>query len=334
MEKEFSVYDQLTRMACLPVYFRLLKGAMELDLFSKLKSPVAPDELAEREGWNKANTQYLLGSLSSIGFVKCEDGKYANTEETERYLSADSPDYAGGFLLTYMQGFLAPMDVAELVQKGPNPSSMEQMNESLDFTQYGEAFRAAQRGCRQQEVLRIVRSLPENSNVKKVLDIGCNTGLLGLAVIGDQEGRSGVLFDMPPLVALIKESAAQMGLEDRIEARGGNFMTDDLGDEYDLVLAVSVLVFAKADLPAFLKKVYDSLAPGGVVVSIGEGIHTDLSAPWDMIMGYLPYMLQGMDMSIKHGEVEEAARIAGFSGIETRTETLCSGTQDIVILRK
>ncbi len=53
-----------------------------------------------------------------------------------------------------------------------------------------------------------------------------------------------------------------------------------------------------------------------------------------MIMGYLPYMLQGMDMSVKHGEIEAAAKLAGFSRIETRTELLCSGTQDIVILRK
>lgn len=208
------------------------------------------------------------------------------------------------------------------------------MNQSLDFTQFGDAFRAAQRGCRQQEVLRIVRSLPENETIQKVLDIGCNTGLLGLAVIGDREGRSGVLFDMPPLVPLIRESAEQMGLADHAEAVGGNFLTDDLGNDYDLILAVSIMLFAKQDMNAFLKKLYDALAPGGVVVCVGEGIQPDLFAPWDMIMGYLPYMLQGMDMSVKHGEIEVAAKAAGFSGIETRTELLCSGTQDIVILRK
>ena len=211
---------------------------------------------------------------------------------------------------------------------------MDKMNQALDFTQYGDAFRAAQRGCRQQEILRIIRSLPENGTIKKVLDIGCNTGLLGLAVIGDQEGRSGVLLDMPSLLPLIKESAEQMGLSDRAEAAGGNFLTDDLGKDYDLILAVSIMLFAKQDMSAFLKKLYEALAPGGVVICVGEGIQPDLSAPWDMIMGYLPYMLQGMDMSVKHGEIEAAAKLAGFSGIETRTELLSSGTQDIVILRK
>ncbi|MBR2782951.1 MAG: class I SAM-dependent methyltransferase [Firmicutes bacterium] len=226
------------------------------------------------------------------------------------------------------------MDVAKLVRKGPDPADMAQMNQALDFTQYGDAFRAAQRGCRQQEILRIVRSLPENETIKRVLDIGCNTGLLGLAVIGDRAGRSGVLFDMPPFVPLIQESAEQAGLAGRAEAAGGNFLTDDLGKDFDLILAVSVMLFAKQELPAFLKKLHDALAPGGVVVCVGEGIQPDLSAPWDMIMGYLPYMLQGMDMSVKHGEIEAAAKAAGFSDVETRTELLCSGTQDIVILRK
>ena len=63
-------------------------------------------------------------------------------------------------------------------------------------------------------------------------------------------------------------------------------------------------------------------------------IYEDLSAPWDMVMGYLPYMMQGMDMSIKHSEIENAAKTAGFSSAETHTELLCSGTQDIIILRK
>ncbi len=181
----------MAQLAYLPFYHKLLSGAMELDVFSQLTAPKTAEELAEQEGWNIANTGYLLGALSSIGFIKFEDSKYVNTAETTNYLSADSPEYVGGFLMTYIQEGLAPMDVTKLVKEGPNRADMAQMNQSLDFTQYGDAFRAAQRGCRQQEILRIVRSLPENETIKKVLDIGCNTGLLGLAVIGDWEGRRG-----------------------------------------------------------------------------------------------------------------------------------------------
>jgi hypothetical protein len=41
-----------------------------------------------------------------------------------------------------------------------------------------------------------------------------------------------------------------------------------------------------------------------------------------------------MDLAVRAGEIEAAAKEAGFRETETRTELLCSGTQDIVILRK
>ena len=332
--KEHGIYEQLTQLAYLPIYFKLLRGAMELNVFSHLTVPVTAEHLARDLGWHEANTRMLLDALFSLGFVKKSCGGYVNAPETAQYLVVSSPDYAGGFLTAYIQEGLAPLDVAKLVREGPDPAGMGQMDQQLDFTRFGDAFRAAQRGCRQQEVLRIIRSLPENERLRNVLDIGCNAGLLGLAVIADMPERKGVLFDKPPLCPVIEGSIAQMGLTDRARAQGGDFLTDDLGGGYDLILAISVMLFAKGDLPAFLKKLYDALAPGGVVVSIGEGVSPDFSGPWDMVMGYLPYWFQGMDLALRKGEIEAAAKEAGFRETETRTGLLCSGTQDIVILRK
>lgn len=331
---ELSVYKQLAQLSFLPIYYKLIRGAMELDVFPHLTEPVAAETLAQKMNWNSPNTKTLLDSLYSLGFVEKKDEQYVNTEEAQRYLVSSSPEYTVGFLMMYMQEGTAPMDVAALVRNGPDSAAKEQVDQSLDFTQFGDAFRAAQRGCRQQEILRIVRTLPENERIGKVLDIGCNTGLLGLAVIGDTQDRSGVLFDVPPLCPLIDESIRQMGLAARARSKGGDFLTDDLGRDYDLILAVSVMLFAKGNMAAFMKKLYDTLAPGGVAVCVGEGVKPDFSAPWDMIMGYLSYWLQGMDLAVRAGEIEAAAKEAGFRETETRTELLCSGTQDIVILRK
>ena len=332
--KEQSVFQQLSRLAYLPIYFKLLRGAMELNVFSHLTVPVAAEHIAADLGWHPGNTAMLLDALYSLGFVEKQGGLYVNTPEADRYLVVSSPEYAGGFLLTYIQEGLAPMDVARLVREGPEPQAASQMDQALDFTQYGDAFRAAQRGCRQQELLRIIRSLPENDGIRNVLDIGCNTGLLGLAVIGDREDRVGVLFDRPPFVPLIRQSIQQMGLQNRARPMGGDFLTDDLGCGYDLILAISVMLFARGDMAGFLRKLYDALAPKGIAVCISEGVRQDFSGPWDMILGYLPYWFQGMDMAVRCGEIEMAAKAAGFSSVETRTEQLCSGTQDIVILRK
>jgi len=129
--KELGVFKQMTQLAYLPIYHKLLCGAMELDVFSKLNTPVTAAELAGNESWNPANTEYMLGALRALGFLKHEDGRYVNTAETGKYLSADSPEYAGGFLMTYVQEGLAPMNVAKLVREGPNPADMAQMDPSV-----------------------------------------------------------------------------------------------------------------------------------------------------------------------------------------------------------
>ena len=329
-----TVWTQLTKLPFLQLYTKLVNAAMQMDVFSQLTEPVSAKDLAARMGWHEANTGYLLSGLAAIGFIEKDGALYRNSREADRYLVKGRPEYLGGFMLYYgMNEGAMPMDVAKLVAEGPQPMQQQAMDEQLDFAAMGAMLRQAQEGYRQQELLRIVRALPEDGRIQRVLDMGCATGLLGLAVIGDRPGRTGVLFDQLP-AALIEESIRAAGLTGRAQAVSGNFMADGLGGGYDLILAVSVMLFAKGNMEALLKKCYDALNPGGVMLVVSEGIAADMTGPWDMVLGYLPHYFQGMDMGVMRDEVADAARRAGFSNLEKRTELLCSGTQDIDILRK
>ncbi len=331
---QMSVWKQLTQLPFLQLYEKLVNSAMQMDVFSQLTEKITAQELAAKMGWHEANTGFLLNGLTAIGFVQKDGDLYQNSPEAERYLVKGKPEYLGGFILYYgMNEGTMPMDVAKLVTEGPQPMQQQAMDGQLDFAAMGAMLRQAQEGYRQQELLKIVRSLPENDSIQRVLDIGCATGLLGLAVIGDAPERTGVLLDqLPP--SLIEESVEAAGLTGRAAAVNGNFMTDDLGSGYDLILAVSVMLFAKGQMEVLLKKCYDALNPGGVLLVVSEGIQRDLTGPWDMVMGYLPYYFQGMNMGVLRNEVVDAAKKVGFTRFEKRTELLCSGTQDIDIIRK
>lgn len=82
-----------------------------------------------------------------------------------------------------------------------------------------------------------------------------------------------------------------------------------------------------------MKKLYDVLKVGGVVLYVNEGIAPDYSEPWDMIIGYLPMRLQGIPAGIQKEMVKRAADTAGLK-VEDRTALLSTGTHDINILRK
>ena len=222
--------------------------------------------------------------------------------------------------------------LAEKVKNGPKP--MEQIEQSLDFAAYGAMMREAQSGIRQRELLDIVRSLPENGGIKRVLDLGCGAGMLGIAVVKDDVRRSGVLFDQPQMKPLMEETVTMHGMRDRLSVMAGDFTKDDIGAGYDLILCSSIMLFAIMGGPAFFGKLREALNPGGVVLCLNEGIEPDRSGPWDTVLGYLTYNLQGMPMGVIKGQVAEVARAGGFDSIESCTLLLSTGTHDINILRR
>ena len=107
INKSVSVWEQLVQLPFLNLYSRLLNAAMELDVFSQLCQPVTAEALAVHMGWHKANTEYLLSALVSIGFLNKTDGTYQNTAEVDRYLVKGKDEYLGGFLPFYMQEGMA-----------------------------------------------------------------------------------------------------------------------------------------------------------------------------------------------------------------------------------
>ena len=147
----------------------------------------------------------------------------------------------------------------------------------------------AQSGIRQQELLDIIRTLPENSSIGRILDLGCGAGCLGLAVIRDAPKRTGVLFDLPSMKRLIEETVSLAGMQERASVMTGDFTKDDIGGGYDLILCHSIMLFAIAGGPDFFARLRMALNPGGLVVCVNEGIEPDYSGPWDMIR-YLTVM--------------------------------------------
>ena len=228
MFQNISIYEQLTALPYLPAYKRLIEGAIELDVFSQLEEPVTAADLAQRMGWHEANTLYLLQGLNSIDYVKKTGDAFQNAPDTSKYLVKGKPEYTGSVLLFFgsNQG-MALEGLADQIKNGPKP--MEQTQQSLDFAAYGAMMREAQSGIRQQELLDIVRALPENGQIQRILDLGCGAGMLGIAVVNDASGRTGVLFDQPPMQPLMDESVALYSMQDKFSVLVGDFTKDDIG---------------------------------------------------------------------------------------------------------
>lgn len=332
MINKTNIYEQLTALPYLSAYQQLIQGAIELDVFSNLEKPVTTKELSEKMNWDEGNTFNLLKGLYSLGYLERKGDTFCNMPETAKYLVKGKPAYMGSVLAFFCnnQG-MSLGNVAQQVKEGPKPQ--EQTQQSMDFATYGEAMRDAQSGIRQYELLEILRSLPEYKNIHKILDLGCGAGCLGIAVIQDVHKRTGVLFDRPDMQPLIEETVKLSNMQESISVKSGDFIKDEIGSGYDLILCSSIMLFAIAGGADFFAKLRKALNPGGVVVCLNEGIEADYSEPWDMILGYMVFNLQGMPMGVIKGQVADAAKDGGFHSVENRSVLLSTGMHDINILR-
>ena len=332
MINKINIYEQLTTLPYLTAYQQLIQGAIELDLFSNLEKPITTQELSKKMSWDESNTFNLLKGLYSLGYLERNGDTFCNMPETSKYLVKSKPAYMGNVLTFFCnnQG-MSLGNVAQQVKEGPKPQ--EQTQQSMDFAAYGDAMRDAQSGIRQYELLEILRSLPEYKSIHKILDLGCGAGCLGIAVIQDVSNRTGVLFDRPNMQSLIEESVKLSDMQDSISIKTGDFINDDIGSGYDLILCSSIMLFAIKGGANFFAKLKKALNIGGVVVCLNEGIEADYSGPWDMILGYMAFNLQGMPIGVLKGQIADAAKSGGFHSAENRSVLLSTGMHDINILR-
>lgn len=330
-------YDvqQLLDMVFAPMYSKICMTAIEMDIFSLLVKPQTAEILAEKQNWHAINTELFLNAVASLGFLEKEKDLYRNTPVSDRHLVRGKPDFIGDHILEYgLVSRYEGIDLSEMVRNGPVKEA-EMPPSNVPFKEMADMMRKMQMGGRSMEVVDMLRGLPEFVNAKRILDLGCGTGIIGISAVLANPTMFGILYDVPDMKEAVQESIRMQKAEDRVQFMAGNFLTDDIGSHYDIVLAIGTLNFAKSSLVPLMKKVRAAMNEGGVMLCVGDGIHRDGTRPKDMLAGWLVYGLRGMDYRMPRGMIAEAALNAGFRNVQTFANIATyMGNLDIDILRK
>jgi hypothetical protein len=79
---------------------KTLLSAVELGVFSELADAGAleGEALRERLGLHQRSATDFFDALVALGMLEREDGRYANTPATDRFLDRAKPSYMGGIL--------------------------------------------------------------------------------------------------------------------------------------------------------------------------------------------------------------------------------------------
>jgi len=327
-------YAGLYGMLIAPIRSTLLLTGIELKVFNQLSEPKSADAVAKAIGTHPKNTRVFLDGLASIDLLEKKNGLYRNSPLAQVFLVEDSPTFLGR-LLSFMKPDVQMLEnLPKLVKDGPLPPP-EKPPFSEEALAKGVVLMAdIERAGYAQEAANVVLELPEFSSFQKMLDLGGGPGLLGMAIVDAHPNMKGVIFDLPPVVTETTNFIKQYGMEDRMTVLGGDFNRDPIGEGYDLVFACASFQFAQ-DIDAVLKRVYDSLNPNGVLVSLFPfGMTHEGTKPEPTVLGLLSMNLMGQETEFNQGYIADSMLRVGFKLIRSQTLDTFMGPMELDIARK
>jgi cyclopropane fatty-acyl-phospholipid synthase-like methyltransferase len=248
-----------------------LKSAVELEIFTHIGAGKrTTTEIAEAAGASERGVRILSDVLTILGFLKKDDGKYSLTDSTAAFLDKKSPMYVGS-AVEFIQAPAQKRGYDELTEAvrrgGSNISGDASMDpESEMWVNFARNMAPLMFPGAQMVADNIGF---ETDRELKVLDIAAGHGIYGIMVAKKYPNAQVYGADWNKVLAVAEENAAKLGVADRYHKIPGDAFTSDFGTGFDVILVPNFLHhFDKPTCESFLKKVTDSLAEGGKVLTV------------------------------------------------------------------
>ena len=244
------------------------KSAVRLDICTKLRGgKQSSDWMASELGANPLHMREMLNSCVAAGLLEKIGDEYQNTKESATYLVKGEPNYYGD-AFTYLSNLGSLFDrVDTAMLSGEEMSHEEEFKSEEEETAYWNHYMLAMDqwgGGMQQDMLL------ENTDLtgkKKLLDVGCGSGVYTMALCQKYPDLKGVLFDQEKALPLAKSRIEARGLSRQISTLAGDYYTDPLGTGYDVVLFSGVLIQEPPEGQVrLMKRAYESMNSGGIVI--------------------------------------------------------------------
>jgi 2-polyprenyl-3-methyl-5-hydroxy-6-metoxy-1,4-benzoquinol methylase len=112
----------------------------------------------------------------------------------------------------------------------------------------------------------VARLVPVRRGAVRLLDIAGSHGLVGAAICRRHPPMRSTVLDLPQAVPHARALAAREGIDDIVEHRPGNLVTDDFGTGWDVVVLSNILHhFEPPQIAQLLRRAYDAAGPEGTV---------------------------------------------------------------------
>lgn len=259
-----KTFDAIQEQARGFMVSRVVLTAMELDLFSKLGNRrLTVEQIAKILKTSLRSTDILLHALTGLGYLKKLNNRFENSLISKKYLNRTSRSYRGGILRHHLNLWHNWSQLTEVMKSGkPVRTEVDRRSDAIA----GQDFIWGMYHAGWETAVQITELL-DLSEVNRMLDLGGGPGSYAIAFAKKNPKLTAVIFDLPYALKVAQEIIARYKMRKRIRLQSGDFLIDELGENYNLVLMSQVIhSYSDKQNQQVIEKVYRSLVPGGRIV--------------------------------------------------------------------
>jgi len=246
---------------------RAVSLAVKLGVFEKLRTgPQTAKELANKIGGNERATKILLEMLEAFGYVKNINGRFANTPMTAKWvLESPRGSFSDVFKLWRELFEFWSAHEEEVLRNGkPQVKVYDWFNQHPGSWRVFHAEESWYARLFEDEIFTKLK-IPVNA--RRALDVGGGHGMYSVMLCRRHPNISATVFDQPLSLEYAKETIASEKMNGRISTQPGDFLVDDLGNDYDIVLLFNIIhgLLPETNLE-LMRRIAKALRPGGLLV--------------------------------------------------------------------
>lgn len=242
---------------------RAMMSATSLGVFAVLaERPEDAAGLAQRTGLVETRLEVLLAVLETLGYVRFRRGRYRLTRTAKRWLAPSSSRrldaVVGGLTYWNWRG----MDALEDVLGGGAPIGLH--DRPADDPLWPQ-YQSAMAQLSQFTADTVARMIPAK-RPRRLLDLAGGPGMHSAAMCRRHPELEATVVELEAPATLARERLAGDELAGRINYLTGDLFEVELGEDYDVVTAHSILHNLDAEHSVeLLRRAHAALRPGGLV---------------------------------------------------------------------
>ena len=310
-------FSDLSRLASAHVEARIVHVAVSLGLFDALeRESKNAGAVASFLQCDSRATALLLNALVALALLQKSGGHYSLTDVARAYLLRSSSSYLGGMILFDASLWDAWGKLEESVRSG-NPARTPDMYQQIP--EETERFIGAMDSLvRARGDAEILWQKLDWAGVNDLLDVGSGPGTYPIYFCGQNPRLRATIFDLPATLAITEKYVREAGLADRIRLIPGDYRSDGLPGEHDLVL-LSNIIHAESDQEngRLVRNAYACLRKHGRIVIKDHHLDDSLAhPPVGAIFSLLMLLTTARGRCYSFDEVRSWLHDAGFANIE------------------